>query len=182
MKPFALPKALQSLTNDQLAEFHEWLDDPSSSYKIIRQKLADLHRIKISDATLSRYNERRVLAEETIDHADSAQTIRTFIAIQNAEPVAYDTAGLALVQKRAFNAACAPRITVPNLASLQRIFNYHTARGDIEHRKQLAERNTIVREKTLDFNREKEATRDLNSKLKTKNSTLAQRALPPGHY
>jgi hypothetical protein len=184
MKPFALPKALQSLTNDQLVEVHEWLDDPSSTYKIIRQKLADLHRIKISDATLSRYNERRVLAEETIDHADSAQNIRAFIAIQNAEPVAYDTAGLALIQKRAFNAACAPRITVPNLASLQRIFNYNAVRGDIEHRKQIAERKTAVAEGLLALQREKltAAASFQNSKLNTKNSKLSSQGDELGPY
>ncbi|HEX7858729.1 MAG TPA: hypothetical protein VF773_00220, partial [Verrucomicrobiae bacterium] len=48
---------------------------------------------------------------------------------------------------------------------------------------QLVERKTIVREKTLDFQREKEANRAAaeNSKLSTKNSKLAQRPLPPGH-
>src|SRR5688572_11975377 len=158
MKPFALPKAFQSLSDEHLADLNDWLDDPALTYKVIREKLVELHGIKTNDATLTRYNQRRELADQTVDHGDSAKNIRTFIALQNAEPVAYDTAGLALIQKRAFDAACAPRITISNLASLQRIFHYKTARAEAARKMAQIDRRNDIAEQTLALRRE-ESTR-----------------------
>jgi hypothetical protein len=134
MKPFALPKQFQSLSEDQLAELHAWLDDPALSYKIIRAKLFDLHGITISDATLCRYNERRELADRVVNHEDSAKNIRAFLAVQNAQPIPYEEAGLALIPQRAFELACASKINASTLAALQRVFHYKTALAHTERR------------------------------------------------
>jgi hypothetical protein len=165
MKPFSLPKQLQYFSDEQLAELHDWLDD-GVTYKDIRQKLLEGHGIKVSDATLSRYSQRRELAEQTVDHSDSAKNIRTFLALQNGEPVPYDEAGLALVQKRAFDAACARKVPVSTLAALQRIFHYKTARAEAERRfKQadqriaLSERAVVVREGELELRRVEKKTK-----------------------
>jgi hypothetical protein len=184
MKPFALPKAFQSLTDEQLNTLNQWLDDPACTYQIIRAKLRELYNLQVSDPTLSRYSRRRVLADQTIDHDDSAHNIRTFLAIQNGEPIPYDQAGLALIQKRAFDAACAPHVPVAKLASLQRIFHYNTARADAEHRhtqsnlrlQQIVRRNDLA-ERSLNLREQEIAARaEAHSKLNTKNSELAKQS------
>jgi hypothetical protein len=182
MKPFALPKAFQPLSDEHLAELNDWLEDPALTYEVIREKLVEHHGIKTNNATLTRYNQRRVLADQTIDHSDSAKNIRTFIALQNAEPVAYDTAGLALIQKRAFDAACAPRITISNLASLQRIFHYKTARAEADRKMAQIDRRNDIAEQTLALRREEAARRVSNSKLKTKNSEFESQCDELGPY
>ncbi|HEV8542709.1 MAG TPA: hypothetical protein VGR78_09995 [Verrucomicrobiae bacterium] len=92
---------------------------------------------------LSRYDARRALADGLIDREDTARSIRAFLAIQNAEPIPFDQAGLALVQERAFDLVSAPKITASILATLHRVFHYNTARADYERRHAQSEKRLL---------------------------------------
>ena len=100
--------------------------------------------------------------QQLAEHLEHEIAMPEYLALLNARPVPYDEAGLALIQKRAYELALEPNISAAKLATLQRIFNYKNARADIEHKKQIAERNTTVREKSLAL-REQESARRASS-------------------
>src|SRR6266545_8061934 len=122
MRPYTLPKQFQPLTPDQLAEINDWL--VNFTYQQIRQKLLDTFQIKISNSTLCRYQQNRDFSRHLIDREEDGPRLHEFLAILNGQPVPYDQTGIALIQKRAFDLACAPNVNAAKLNTLLRIFHY----------------------------------------------------------
>ena len=142
---------LENLSEDQRDQLRDWLTE--LSIRKTMSKLRDEWSIIITYNKLQRYRQRLLAKDQVSEHLDHKMAMAEFLDLLNGNPVPYDEAGLALIQKRAFEAACAPKIAVSSLATLQRIFNYKNARADIEHKKQIAERNTAVREAKLALDR-----------------------------
>jgi hypothetical protein len=132
MKPHALPTALQHLDPVDLDQINIWLNDISLSD--VRAKILSHHGIEISEPTLSRYNKRRHLAEQLLEHEADAETVQHCLDLLNGKPIPYDQAGLALVEKRAFELAADPNITPAQLATLQRILSYKQRCADTQRR------------------------------------------------
>ena len=142
---------LENLSEDQRDQLRDWLTE--LSIRKTMSKLRDEWSIIITYNKLQRYRQRLLAKDQVSEHLDHKMAMTEFLNLLNGNPVPYDEAGLALIQKRAFEAACAPKIAVSSLATLQRIFNYKNARSDIEFRKKIAERNTAVREAKLALDR-----------------------------
>ena len=101
-----------ALTDAQRDQLHNWLDEGIAVHAVMT-KLKDEFGFVITYNKLYRYWQRllqsRLLADpaDPTGHIDAAQNIRAFLDLLNGNPVPYDQAGLTLIQKRAFEAACA---------------------------------------------------------------------------
>ena len=123
---------LDNLPEDKLDQLHAWLEKLSIRKTMARLK--DEWSLSITYNKLCRYRARHFTVSQLSEHQDHALAMPEYLALLNGQPVPYDQAGLALVQKRAFDLAHAPNISVAKLATLQRVFHYHTARADAERR------------------------------------------------
>ena len=148
-----------ALTDSQRDQLHNWLDEGVATRNIMT-KLKDEFGFVITYNKLYRYGKRLLqsrLLVDTADHNDTAQNIRTYLDMLNGNPVPYDEAGLALIQKRAFEAACAPKLRSSQLATLQRVFHYKTARAECARRAELNEQSAQIRAERQQITRAREA-------------------------
>src|SRR5687767_13969524 len=145
-----------ALTDDQRDQLHNWLEEGIAT-RTVMTKLKDEFGFDVTYNKLYRYGKRLLqsrLLVDTADHNDTAQNIRTFLDILNGNPVPYDEAGLALIQKRAFEAACAPKLRISQLATLQRVFHYKTARAECARRAAQTDRRNDLAERSLQLRHE----------------------------
>ena len=119
MKRHKIPDEFQSLTDDQLAQVHTWLED--HIYVDVLPKLQATFGIKMSKSKLARYNAKRELAQDLSDGALDAQDL---CDIFNGQPVKFGQAGILLLQKRAFDLAHDPKNSASKLNSLLRVLSY----------------------------------------------------------
>lgn len=77
-------------------------------------------------------------------------TAEDLLALMNGDTVAYNPVGIALLQKRAFDLACAPEISATILASLLRIFHYPKALEFTQRRLQISEQSARLKQLKLD--------------------------------
>lgn len=172
---------LDNRSADQKEQIHNWLAELGIRGTI--EKLHDEWGIDVTYNKLQRYRKRLLQKEQLAEHLEHEITMPEFLNLMNGRPVAYDQAGLALIQKRAFELAHQPKISASTLATLQRIFNYKTARADAERRlaqtdrrNDLTEQNLKLRREQFEDLRQHRAQIRASSQSKTKDSDLTKRA------
>ena len=133
------PEELENLTPDQIKIVHDWLDE--FSYRVTKEKLLAELKIKISTTKLLRYNQHRELADELSDEEHFQIDMKEFYDLLAGNPTPIPTAGLLLINKRAFQLLLDPKreFSVGALQTLQRIFTY-------EKQVELAQRRLAISE------------------------------------
>src|SRR5687768_17224355 len=114
-------------SESQKEQIHDWLAELGIRGTI--EKLRDEWGLPVTYNKLQRYRKRVLQKDQLAEHLEHEIAMPEYLAMLNGRPVPYDEAGLALIQKRAFELAHEPKITPAKLATLQRIFNYKTIRA-----------------------------------------------------
>jgi hypothetical protein len=166
-------------SESQKDQINDWLSELGIRKTL--EKLRDEWGLTVTYNKLQRYRKRLLEKDQLTEHLEHEIAMPEYLALLNGHPVSYDQAGLELIQKRAFELLHEPKISPARLATLQRIFHYKTARTDIEHRRQLDERNTKVREDALALRREESARRAASAKSKTETSKASDTAEQSDH-
>src|SRR3954470_16084911 len=94
---------LDNLADEQKDQLHAWLSD--LGYQKTMEKLKAEWQIDITYNKLYRYYRRVLQKSDFDDILEDEIAMPDFLALQNGHPVPYDKAGIARIQKRAFDLA-----------------------------------------------------------------------------
>ena len=176
--------ALASLTDDEREQIADWLR--SQTFAQVQARIAKSREdggfdLKVSISTLQRLRDRTATLQQINDELEDKQNLADLLAAQNGEKVDWAKGTYELVQRAAFKVALLPDQTPARLGSLLRLADHPRVVANDEHKKQIAERNTAVREGQLTLSREKHELRrtsnsNSNSKLNTENSKLSSQS------
>ena len=147
-RKFTIPKPLQKLTDDQLAEVHSWFK--RKTYDEILVHLSDRFGIQMSKTQLCRYHQR--FAEANLFNAvlHTPLTPADMAAIHNADPTPKEIDREAL-HRHLLRLVKSPDINVTNLVQLHAIATYDQRRELKEREQELAARQAENRERFQEY-------------------------------
>jgi hypothetical protein len=160
--------ALASLTDDEREQIADWLR--TQTFAQVQTRIAKSREdggfgLNVSISTLQRLRDRTATLQQINDQLEDKQNLADLLAAQNGEEVDWAKGTYELVQRAAFKVALLPDQTPARLGSLLRLADHPRVVANDEHKKQIAERNTAVREGQLTLSREKHELRRTHSKL-----------------
>jgi hypothetical protein len=158
--------ALASLTDDEREQIADWLR--TQTFVQVQSRIAKSRedggfRLKVSISTLQRLRDRTATLQQINDELEDKQNLADLLAAQNGEKVDWAKGTYELVQRAAFKVALLPDQTPARLGSLLRLADHPRVVANDEHKKQIAERNTALREGQLTLSREKHELRRTTS-------------------
>ena len=147
-RKFTIPKPLQKLTDDQLAEVHSWFK--RQTYDEILLQLRDRFGVQMSKTQLCRYQQR--FAEANLFNAvlHTPLTPADMAAIHNADPIPEHIDREAL-HRHLLRLVKSPDINVTNLVQLHAIATYDQRRKLTEREQELAARQADNRERFQEY-------------------------------
>lgn len=145
MRPFKPIPEFEHLSPDQLEKINDLIR--SATYAKAQREIEIRYGIKLSINKLFRYLHRLNAAEEfsSVDE-ELTVSVNDYVNLLNGKPVPFSAAGKQVIQKRAFELACAPNTSPSLLKDLFRIFTYEDRHSLAERKFQLAERIQKFRE------------------------------------
>jgi hypothetical protein len=184
------PSTLDTLTEDQKDQLYDWLlEMPVAKVALkLAQPAPEGFGIKTHNTTLKRFKDRR-WAEEAEAQIEAAK----IASARSTDDATLDAAIASTLKRHLFARASSPDATTADLALLARfVHRNEKLKLEVERvqisrerlaqnnrRLDLVDRSVKVREETLAFRREESARRAAhsdNSKLKIKNSELAEQS------
>ena len=125
MRKHTFPSELENLTDAQLDQLHQWLDE--SPYRVALAKLETEFGVQMSMTKLCRYLQKLEFVEAVNGDSETQLQVRDLIDILNGQRTPYDEATLAAISKKNFEYLLRhPEITVNKLMLCHRIATYKT--------------------------------------------------------
>jgi hypothetical protein len=163
MRKQSLPSELASLTDEQLAQVHHWLD--RFTYSKVQQLFFETFRIRIGAMKLCRYYKRLLKARALSTAGHTSLTAADLVAIQNGTPLPDERSNTQLLQIRVLDLVHNVK-SAYELRELHQVATYEQRRALKERETALAERmdkhriwRADFRERDLAFRKRKAASR-----------------------